>query len=154
MDHLFAWYIFSEISVPMQIFDQNATLMIINFHFFLQYLKCYGTYTDALFCVICTFGIDFLPKSERHRIDDETMWTTATFYVLKFFVVVRKKIFIIIDISGRSWIKCFPRLGYDLKIECASLIWHQNDHLRIITYRYQDFYTWYLYNLYCWSYFK
>lgn len=82
--------IFSEISVPMHIFDQNATLMIMNFHFFYNTLNATAPTLMHYFCVICTSGIDFLPKSQRHRIDDEKIWTTATFYVLTFCVVGKK----------------------------------------------------------------
>lgn len=75
----------------MQIFDQIPTLMIINFSFFYNSLDATAP-TLMHVCLICTFAIYLLRNSERHRMDDEKIPTTATFHVLNFSVVGRKTI--------------------------------------------------------------
>lgn len=83
-------YIFRNISSYANIWSKRY-INDNKLSFFYNTLNATAPTLMHYFCVICTFDIDFLPKSKRHRIDDETLWTTATFYVLNFFVVVRKK---------------------------------------------------------------
>lgn len=88
----------------MQIFDQNSTLMIVNFSFFYDFSNATAPTLMQYFCLIRTFGIYFLHNSEIHRIDDEKIWTTAIFYVLIIYYYylssVKKKLYIMADISG------------------------------------------------------
>lgn len=79
---------------------------------------------ECIFFFNMYFCINILPN--RHRIDDEINRTTATFYILIFFVVgIRKNR----HYNWHSWRVMnnifFPRLGEWSKIECAFLIWHQ-----------------------------
>lgn len=76
----------------MQMFDQNSTLMIVNFSFFFyDFSNATAPTLMHYFCLIRTFGIYFLHDSEIHRIDDEKIWTTAIFNVLIFLFCRRKK---------------------------------------------------------------